>query len=251
MHRFYLPPGRCRGDALTLDGSEAHHATRVLRTHAGERVQVLDGVGQTLDCEVVQSAGKSLSLKVLERKRAAAPPSTITLLQAIPKGKVIESIIQKATELGVSRVVPIVSERVISQMDSDDAQSKAAKWQHVAIEAIKQCGSPWLPKVEAPVALDVVLARREEFELSMVGCLEPDSRQPREYFDRFFAEHRRGPASVGIWIGPEGDFAPAEYAAIKSSGTLPVTLGRLVLRVETAATYGLSIINYELQARVG
>ena len=249
MHRFYLPPSESRGDTMMLDGAEAHHAIRVLRIRAGEHVQVLDGMGEALDCEVAQAGGKSLSLKVLERKRAAAPRCAITLLQAIPKGKIIEGIIQKAVELGVSRIVPIVSERVISQLDSEDARGKAAKWRHVAIEAIKQCGSAWLPAVEAPVGLKAFLARHEEFELSMVGCLEPGSGHARGHFDRFFAERKRAPESVGLWIGPEGDFTPAEYAAVKSSGAVPITLGRLVLRVETAATYGLSIINYEIQAR--
>ena len=250
MHRFHLPPDQCRGDALTLEGAEAHHALRVLRIREGERVAVLDGAGQILSCEVTGAAQRSLSLRAIERRTTPPPLSAITLIQAVPKGKIIENIIQKATELGAARIVPILSERVVTQISSEDAQARAEKWQHIAIEAIKQCGSPWLTKVEAPVPLDVFLTRTEKFELPLVGCLEPDSRHPREHFERFFSAQKRAPKAVAVWVGPEGDFTPDEYAAIKSSGAFPISLGPLVLRVETAAIYCLSIVSYELRAPV-
>ena len=161
---------------------------------------------------------------------------------------ILESIIQKATELGVARIVPILSERVVTHLDQESAESKAVKWQQVAIEAIKQCGSPWLPHVGTPVAPGKFLAGHERFELSLIGCLEAGSRHPREWFQKFFLEQKRMPKSVCLWIGPEGDFSATEYAAIKAAGALPMTLGRLVLRVETAATYALSVVNYELDA---
>jgi 16S rRNA (uracil1498-N3)-methyltransferase len=248
MHRFYLPPEQARGNGLTLEGREAHHALKVLRVREGERVVVLDGAGQHLECEVVGHKRDSLTLRVLERKTIPPPRCSITLLQAIPKGKIIESIIQKATELGVTRFVPILSERVVTQLDSSTAEGKAEKWQQVAIEAIKQCGSPWLPKIEATLTPQKLLARPEKFELPLVGCLEPGSRHPRHWFDKFFSEHKRGPKTICVWVGPEGDFTPAEYSMIKNGGVLPITLGPLVLRVETAATYCLSVLNYELQA---
>ena len=246
MHRFFLSPDHCREDTLTLGGSEAHHATRVLRVQIGERVSVLDGAGQILDCEVASTSGKSVSLSVISRVQVAAPSCAVTLLQAVPKGKIIESIVQKGVELGAARIVPIISERVVSQIDSEAAEAKAAKWQHVAIEAIKQCGNAWLPKVEPPVSLPSFLARAEKFELALVGCLEAGSRHPRAWFENFRAEHNRAPGNVGIWVGPEGDFTSQEYALIKRAGGCPITLGPLVLRVETAAVYCLSVVNYEL-----
>jgi 16S rRNA (uracil1498-N3)-methyltransferase len=248
MHRFFLPPEQCRGSALTLAPGEAHHALRVLRVREGERVVVLDGAGSEYGCEVVQCTGKSVSLKVLDRKVIPLPPCAITLLQAIPKGQILESIIQKATELGVTRIVTILSERVVTQLDSAKAEAKAQKWQQIAIEAIKQCGNAWLPRVEAPLALKSYITRKEKFDLPLVGCLEAGSRHPREWFNQFFSEHKRAPRSVGVWIGPEGDFSAGEYSAIKNSGAFPVTLGPFVLRVETAATYCLSVLNYELQS---
>ncbi len=232
-----------------MTGTEARHALRVLRVRQGEQIVVLDGVGQTLTCDVAETTKKTLSLKVAERKIHLPLPCAVTLFQAIPKGRIIENIIQKAVELGASRIVPILSERVVTQLDSENGETKAGKWQHVAIEAIKQCGSPWLPKVEAPIALQSCLARSEKFELPLVASLETGSHHPRECFDGFFSEWKRLPKSVGLWIGPEGDFTAAEYGAVKNTGALPITLGPLVLRVETAATYCLSLVNYELQAK--
>jgi 16S rRNA (uracil1498-N3)-methyltransferase len=248
MHRFYLPPEQTKTDALTLRGHEAHHALHVLRIRNGERVVVLDGAGQQLHCDVTAHHRDFISFAVRERITVPPPSCAITLLQAIPKGKIIESIIQKATELGVARVVPILSERVVTHLDSDSAGAKAEKWQQVAIEAIKQCGSGWLPKVAVPVTPQEFLAHRESFELSLVGSLESGSRHPRVWFEEFIARHQRSPKSISVWVGPEGDFSADEYAAIQRAGALPITLGPLVLRVETAATYCLSVLNYELTA---
>jgi 16S rRNA (uracil1498-N3)-methyltransferase len=249
MHRFYLPPGQSKESTLLLSDSEAHHALDVLRIRAGERVIVLDGAGQELLCEAQKPERHQVKLTVMQRNAVAPLPYQITLLQAIPKGKIIESIIQKATELGAWRIVPLLSDRVTTQLDDESAAAKGEKWRHTAIEAIKQCGSAWLPQVEAPITPKEFLARGDKFELPLVASLQNDRRHLREYFKTFFAEKKRLPKTVCIWVGPEGDFTPAEMNAIKSSGALPITLGRLILRSETAAVYALSVLNYELQSK--
>ena len=248
MHRFYLPPENCRENELWLTDSEAHHALNVLRVRAGERVVVLDGAGGELLCEVQKPESSRLKLFVVQRNTVPPLPCQITLLQAVPKGKIIESIIQKATELGVWRIIPLLSDRVTTQLDDESAAVKAEKWRQTAIEAIKQCGSAWLPQVETPVTPKEYLARGERFELPLVASLQNDRRHPREYFKTFFAEKNRLPKTLCVWVGPEGDFTPAEMNVIKSSGALPITLGRLVLRSETAAIYALSVLNYESQS---
>ena len=268
MHRFYLPPERCAGKTLRLDGREAHHALHVLRLKRGDLVTVLDGTGNEFSCEVENAARDSLALTVKGKKSTPPPPCAITLLQAVPKGKIIESIIQKSVELGARRVVPILSERVVSQFDGDDAEKKRDKWQQVAIEAIKQCGAAWLPRVEAPVTIEEYLGRSgvsaerrtfhenkssgslpkaaTQFDLQLVGSLQPERRHPREVLREFETQHGRRPQSVGVWIGPEGDFTVDELKAIQVSGAQPISLGQLVLRVETATIYCLSFLNYEL-----
>jgi 16S rRNA (uracil1498-N3)-methyltransferase len=248
MHRFYLPPERCAGNALRLDGREAHHALHVLRLKHGELVTVLDGVGNEFMCAVEDFGRSVVTLSVSLKNFLPAPPCSVTLLQAVPKGKIIESIIQKSVELGAQRVVPILAERVVMQLDDEDAENKREKWQQVAIEAIKQCGAAWLPKVEAPVTIEQFLARKEKFELSLVGSLQKERRHPREVLREFEKKHGRLPQSVAVWIGPEGDFTAEELKTIQNSGALPISLGNLVLRVETAAIYCLSILNYELNS---
>ena len=265
MHRFYLPPGHCAGDALRLDGREAHHALHVLRLQRGELVAVLDGVGNEFLCAVENSSRHAVTLSVSLKNFTPPPPCSITLLQAVPRGKIIESIIQKAVELGARRIVPLLTEHVVTRLDDRDAADKRTKWQQVAIEAIKQCGAAWLPEIETPTTIEAFLARRNTwpeagpqpsafslqpsaFDLSLVGSLQKDRRHLRECLSGFQAKHGRLPQSVGVWIGPEGDYTPDELQAIQAAGALPISLGRLVLRVETAAIYCLSILNYELNS---
>ena len=246
MHRFYLPPGESKTGPLTLAGREAHHALHVLRVRPGDQVTILDGAGREMVCAVENFDRDKLQLAVLKTKTIPAPPCSITLLQAVPKGKIIESIIQKATELGAARIVPLLTDRVVMDLDEKHAGRKAEKWQQVAIEAIKQCGTAWLPRVEAPMTPAEFLERNEAFELPLVASLQSGAQHPRNFFQKFEAQHGRKPKSACIWIGPEGDFTPQEVEAITSAGALPVTLGKLVLRVETAAIYCLSFLNYEL-----
>ena len=248
MHRFFLPPEHCQTASLCLTGDEAHHAQRVVRVRLGERVAVVDGAGHEFLCEVQGYDRDQARLTVLEKRLQLAPSSQVTLLQGVPKGKLMDAIIQKATELGVFRIVPLLTERVVARFDDKEEARKAEKWRLVAREALKQCGSAWMPTVEQPITPNQFLARKESFELALIASLESGSRPAREYFRALEVEHRQMPRSVCVWVGPEGDFTPAETQSIKSHGVLPITLGRLVLRAETAAIYCLSILNHELQA---
>ncbi|MBA4149758.1 MAG: 16S rRNA (uracil(1498)-N(3))-methyltransferase [Verrucomicrobia bacterium] len=247
MHRFYLPEAKSE-TSLTLTEREAHHAANVLRIRKGEIVTVLNGTGAEFLCEAQEVSKRNVTLAIREKKTVAPLPYQLTLLQAVPKGKLMETIIQKATELGVSRIVPLLTERVITQVGDDRAEEKREKWQQVAIEAIKQCGQPWLPKVEAPMTPADFLRRGNNFDLPLIASLQFGSQHPRAFFSNYREMNQRAPKSVCIWVGPEGDFTPAEVEQIIASGVMPITLGRLVLRCETAAIYCLSVISYELQS---
>jgi 16S rRNA (uracil1498-N3)-methyltransferase len=248
MHRFYLPAKPGDGNRLQLQGREAHHGLKVLRLQPGDRVTVLDGAGHEFLCTVGQVSRQVISLELKEKRFTPAPPCPTTLLVAIPKGKIIESIIQKSVELGTHRIVPLLTNRVITHLNDEGSEQKREKWQQVAIEAIKQCGATWLPLVEAPQSITDFLGRGEKIELPLVGSWSDPRQHPRECFAEFHKLHGRAPRSAGFWIGPEGDFTPEEMETIRQSGARPVTLGNLTLRVETAAIYGLSILNYELAA---
>ncbi|MBM3821539.1 MAG: 16S rRNA (uracil(1498)-N(3))-methyltransferase [Verrucomicrobia bacterium] len=245
MRRFYLPPSQCTGPVWNLSESDARHAVQVLRTTAGEPVVILDGAGGEWRCEVIECGRKHVRLKPGAQTRHKPLPARVTLVQAITKGKSMDWIVQKATELGVSRIVPVLSDRSVPSLDDEAAEDKVEKWMQIAIESIKQCGSPWLPTIEPPRSVQAILQHRERFECALVASLAPEARHPRTVFDAFRRERGRGPISVAVWVGPEGDFTPAELADIGSAGFTPITLGPLVLRSETAAAYCLSIISYE------
>ncbi|MGC3958149.1 MAG: RsmE family RNA methyltransferase [Verrucomicrobiota bacterium] len=246
MHRFYVPPELCSGNIILLSEDEAHHATRVLRIETGESVVVLDGAGHTFDCEVRDVTKRSVTLSVKQKTFTPPLPCQITLLQAIPKAKAMDYIVQKATELGAARIVPILSERVVVQLNEREAVDKAEKLRPVALEAIKQCGSPWLTKIDPPVSLKNFLARGEQFELPLVASLHEGRLHPREHIRRFQQQSHRLPSSACVWIGPEGDFTPAEMELLHQHAQ-PISLGKLVLRSDTAAIYSLSVLNHELQ----
>src|SRR5262249_23711274 len=152
------------------------HALNVLRLKNGERLTVLDGAGHEILAEVRAAEKNRLVAGVVQKNFVGPLPCQITLLQAVPKGKTMELIIQKATELGVARIVPVLSDRVVSQLDQEDAVERQGKWQQVAVEAIKQCGQPWLPQVEAPQTLKTWLGKNERFELPLVASLQDERR---------------------------------------------------------------------------
>ena len=248
MHRFYLPPDECQKDSISLSERESRHALNVLRIRPRDRVIVLNGAGDEMLCEVREPDRRAVRLKVVRKNPIPPLPCRVTLAQAVTRGRTMELIAQKATELGTHRIVPILSERTVAHVGADRAAAKIEKWEATTIEAIKQCGAAWLPRVEAPLTPQAFLSRSERFDLSLIASLQSDAWHPREHFESFKAEKKRLPQAVCVWVGPEGDFTPAEIKAVRAAGGLPISLGQLVLRSETAAIYCLSVINYELQS---
>lgn len=247
MHRFFAPPDCTNGPEINLPPTEVRHAVSVLRSRPGDRAVILNGQGEEILAEIIDVGRRSVRLRVLHRQRVARHPCRITLLQAVPKARAMDSIIQKATELGATRVVPLLAERSVVHWDESAAAQKSVKWQTAAVEAAKQCGAAWLPEIGAPTPLASFLQDQDTAELPLLASLQPDARHPRALFDAFRSEHGRSPASVTVWVGPEGDFTPAEVNAIRNAPAFPITLGPLVLRSETAALYCLAIVSYETQ----
>lgn len=243
--RFYVPPCSADRSVLSLPEREVHHARDVLRVQAGQQIVLLDGAGCRFLCEVTGLGRHTLEATVLSREQVPALPWQIVLLQAVTKTRSMECIVQKATELGASRIVPLLTEHVVVKPNPD--RPTPEKWRWIAIDAMKQCDGSWLPVIEKPLSLAEYLGRTECFDLALLASLE-SARHPREVFHAFAAEHQRPPATLALWIGPEGDFTPAELSAIQARQAHPISLGPQVLRADTAAIYGLSIAHYELRA---
>ena len=248
MHRFFIPPEECHNNPLRLSEAEAKHARSVLRLREGDRVVVLNGAGKELLCQASEIRSEAVLLEVIQENDIAPLPFQITLYQAVAKGKAMDFIVQKAAELGAHRIVPVLSERSVPEWDEAKAAAKVEKWRSVCIESIKQCGSAWLPTLEMPMKPSAAIEEARTAEVSLIATLQSDAKHPRTHIDAYAAENGQAPKKLAIWVGPEGDYTPAEINTIRS-GALPITLGPLVLRSETAAIYCLAVLNYELQAR--
>ncbi|HEY1583610.1 MAG TPA: 16S rRNA (uracil(1498)-N(3))-methyltransferase [Chthoniobacterales bacterium] len=245
MHRFYLAPNDWSSAALT--GSEAHHAHGVLRLAVGDRVVLFDGRGREATAEISALDSGAVRLRVLQETVTPPLRTQIALAQAIPKGKNMDLIVQKAVEIGAAEIFPLLSARTVVQLDPGSAAQKQAKWQTVALEAAKQCGQNWLPQIHPPASPNDFFAAAAAYDLRLIGSLQPGA----QHLKKILADYADGqggaqPARVLMLIGPEGDFAPAEIALARSHGCAPLTLGPIILRVETAAIYCLSILSYEL-----
>jgi 16S rRNA (uracil1498-N3)-methyltransferase len=243
MPRFFVQPHAWNPDQLALDAAETHHALDVLRMKAGERATLFNGQGAEATVEIAAVDKGKIALKKISVAKSAPVACHITLGQAIPKGKNMDLIVEKATELGAAAIVPLLSERTVVRCDEGEALAKREKWQRVAIEAAKQCGQNWLPTVAKPQTPKELFQSGEKYDLQLIASLQPDSRHLKQVLAEAGVKR---PARVLILVGPEGDFTPAEVNLAKNAGCRPITLGPIILRSETAAIYCLSVLSHEL-----
>ncbi len=239
MRRFFAEEINGTDGIVALCGEEAHHIISVLRMGVGDHVLLINGDGGECVAEITSVADRTVTLSILEHIASSAEPNVkVTLFQCLPKQGKMELIIQKCVELGVSEIVPVASQRCIS--DGNIKESKLARWNRVSQEAAKQCGRASVPIVTTPVRLknmDVsgfdiaLLAYENETERTLKSLLRMQS----------------GISSVAIIIGPEGGFSPSEVEWLVGSGVVSVSLGRRILRTETAGIAMLAQLMYELE----
>lgn len=246
--RFYLPPERWGTGRVCLDAEESHHAAVVLRVKPGTRVELLDGVGRRAQAEIVAVAKKEVALDVREIETVPPLPGRLVLGVAVPKGATFEWIIEKAVELGAQEIVPLLTVRTIFKVPAAERAERARKWRRLALEACKQCGQAWRPTIHEPTPWAQALSQcpAAEFDLPLLASLGESSRRLSDAAAAFRQQHDRAPRQALILIGPEGDFTPEETQSALAAGYVPVTLGPLVLRVETAALSALAVLGAEL-----
>jgi 16S rRNA (uracil1498-N3)-methyltransferase len=184
-----------------------------------------------------------VTVRVVERRRQDASAAAIMLIQAIPKSQKMEWIIQKATELGVWSIIPVMTDRGVVKLENERADHRTARWQRIANEAAKQCRTAWIPRIEPVTRFKGLMESRPRVEAMLIGSLELDAIPLKQCLGGWAT---RCPNSVALLIGPEGDFSPAESEAARAAGAIPVSYGTRVLRVETAAIFGLSVLAHEL-----
>ena len=245
MHRCYAPGANLQA-AITLDieGEEAKHALKVMRLRVGDVCEVFNGCGQAATGRIAATSGSShMTLAELTPLPAMPPVAGITLALAIPKGSNMDLIVQKAVEMGVQRIIPLITERTIVRIDAKEAAAKTAKWSRTVLEACKQCGVNTLPVVEQPQSYAAFLQRSDLPALKLQCAIVPHARPMRELLEAARAAHQSECVQL---IGPEGDFSPAEYAAGEAAGYQPTILGPIILRVETAVFLAVAAARYAL-----
>ena len=245
--RAFCSPSTTEPAEILLSPEESHHLVAVNRAKAGDTVVAFDGRGAEWICELTGERKSGATLKVRFHQKAKPLQYEITLGQALPKGPSMDSIVRKATEIGAVRIVPLESERTQVHLDADRSDKKIDKWQTAALEAAKQCGNPFLPEVTPVQKASAFMETARGYDLKLIASLQPGAQSLKTVLTAFRSARDRAPSKVLWLIGPEGDFTPAEMSLAKSAGFEPITLGPLVLRCETAATYALSVLSYELQ----
>lgn len=238
MARFYLTPESWQNGVLC--GDEARHLAQVLRIKPGEFITVFDGCGRRAEAEVLTVSRDAVALRIQEPLITMAPLPAITLAQAIPKGKNMDLIVQKAVELGVAAIQPLVTRNTIVQ----PGEGKSEKWRRNALEACKQCGQDTLPNIAEAMTFERWISTFSASpDLKIIASLAHGARPMREVM-----RAHPGTRFATLLIGPEGDFTPEETAAARDAGFIPISLGQIVLRVETAALFCISALRYEFSA---
>ncbi len=244
--RVHSPTPETPPATLQLSADESHHLVAVNRARRGDPVIAFDGHGTEWDCTLLADSKNAATLAVRDTRRVPPLPHAITLGQALPKGPGFDGILRKATEIGTARIVPLLSARTQVHLDGERQDKKIEKWRTASLEAAKQCGNPWLPEIAPLQSLAAFLEAPGEHDLKLIASLHEGTRPLKPIFADAAARLGRLPRRVLWLIGPEGDFTPDEVTAALRAGFLPVTLGPLVLRCETAATYALSVTAHEL-----
>ncbi len=240
--RLHVPPeqlaqAEAAGGLVALSAEQHRYLALVLRLRPGEPVEVFDGLGARF-ASAVESVGDSLALRLGARAQSAPGPVEVWLGQALAKSDKLELVIQKATELGVARVLPFAAARSVVKLDEGRGESRTGRWRKIAQEAARQCGRADVPVIDKPRSLRELLA--------LLGA-EPERRglvlDPGEHALRLGAA-ARGERKLLLVIGPEGGLSPEEVAACAEAGVTSVSLGALVLRTETAGLAALSIVQH-------
>ncbi len=240
MPKFFFHKNDISRGQIQLFGEDEKHIKTVLRAREGEEITLCDGEGMDYQCRIA-SLERGVLLDILSKEVCETEPKTkITLYQGLPKGDKMELIIQKCVELGVDRIVAVSTERAIVKLDKKEAK-KLERWQKIAEAAAKQSGRGKIPEIGQQV-LKFKEAVAEAKELD--GAIIPYERE-EETGIRQFVENFKG-ESVGVFIGPEGGFADEEIALAQENGITPITLGKRILRTETAGMTTTAILLYEL-----
>lgn len=243
MYRFFLQAENVNGDSLTITGEDVNHIKNVLRMKMGEELEAVDEDRFLYHCKIENFDDEGVNCVILERERPDTELSCpITLYMGLLKSDKPEFVIQKAVELGAVRIVPVITRRTIVRLDAKKAAAKLKRWQTVAEAAAKQSKRAVIPDVSPVFSFEQAVEEAAKSDILLI----PYEQETNIERTRTILRSIRTGQSIAAFIGPEGGFEPSEVEAVTSRGGKSITLGRRILRAETAAVTMLSILMYEL-----
>ncbi len=244
MSHFFITSGQITGNELTIVGDDVNHMKNVLRMRTGEAFTAADENGMFYRCEVDVLDKQQVTAKILWKEEGSSELSSkIYLFQGLPKSDKMELIIQKAVELGAYEIIPVATKRAIVKLDAKKEASKLKRWQSIAEGAAKQSGRMLIPQISEVKTFGEALQMAKELDVNIIPY---ECARGMEGTREILGNIKPG-MSVGIFIGPEGGFEESEVEKAQELGVKPVTLGRRILRTETAGLTTLSILMYLLE----
>jgi len=243
MDRFFVKQENLQGEKVVLVGQQAHQINNVLRKKAGEHIIVLDNLGAEYEIELQTIKKEKVTGQIKENRKAVGEPvAEITLYQSLLSRENFEWVLQKCTEVGVTSFVPIVTERSIVRRQDAITPRKLSRWRDIITEAAEQSGRGRIPQLEQAVNFVDAVSGLGDFDHCLIGTLGVTGSNVREVLRTFSAE----PITVALFIGPEGGFTDKEVTVACSKGATAFSLGKRILRTETAAVVASAVILYEL-----
>lgn len=241
MHKFFVSAEQVRYPNIHINGEDVDHIVKVLRLKNGDKIQICDGNGKEYICEIIKCDKKEVACKIIESfDNETEAPINITLYQGLPKSQKMDLIVQKCVEIGVVRIVPVITKRVVVKVEGKDLKNKIERWQRIAYEAAKQSNRGIVPAVSNIMDFEDAIEEMKQKDLVVVPYEREKERSIKDIRDR------KDIKNIAIFIGPEGGFEEEEIENCLDIGAIPITLGPRILRTETAGFVTSALILYEL-----
>lgn len=244
MYHFFIDESQREQEIISIEGSDVKHIRNVLRMKVGEEIKISDGDNIEYYCRIEGITDKQVKARILEIKESFAElPAEIILFQGLPKSDKMEWVIQKAVELGAAKIAPMTTNRSVVKLDAKKEEAKHKRWTAIAESAAKQSGRTKIPEILPVMSFQRAIDFTKDFKYRLIPYeLADNMSQTRAIIEQLTAGSR-----IAVYIGPEGGFDKAEVEYAVSSGVIPISLGKRILRTETAGLAILSILMYQLE----
>lgn len=249
MSKFFVEEKQVNGDKINIIGNDIKHIKNVLRKKAGENLTICE-LSNTKDylCEILKVSDESIECRIIEELNNNVESNIhVTIIQGLPKADKMELIIQKSVELGVYDITPIEMKRCVVKLNDKDKQKKIARWQKISEVAAKQCGRNIIPNINTIINIKNICNLIPEYDIVLIAYENEKETTIKEELKKMKQSYSKDKIiKIAIIIGPEGGIAEEEIALLKENGAKTITLGKRILRTETASLNILSSIMYEL-----